>query len=143
MTTLTLESAGRSVTLVPIQVRDRPLCVVGLDLLANAIKKAKKAIKAIGLDEDLVSERETDCAALYTLFTSKDAGIQAQLNLGIPAKYVPTLRAGLALEYDQCKALEETQGELRLDPEETSDRLNQVDALIAELDVAKLGRNAE
>lgn len=134
ISTVTLHADGRSVKLTPLAERDWPISIIGLELLEKAVKSFRKAATAVALDPELVARREAECSALLE-------GLKADspaLKLGINVEWITTLRAGLALEFDQTRKLAETQGELRLDPEETEDRIRQLDRLMSDLDVAKM-----
>lgn len=131
MTTVTLEAGGESVTLFHVGEADWPVCIIGLELLQAAVKRAKKALIAIALDPQLCARREAECGHLLDLFRSENP----MGKLGIPLPQLDTLRAGLALEFDATEALQGSQEELRLDPEDTERRIKQLDRLMSELDV--------
>lgn len=129
-----LSSEGVSVTLIPVQSADWPICIIGLELLEKAIKAARKALTAVALDPELVARREAECSAILEGMRSDSPAIK----LGLNVDWLPTLRAGLSLEFDQTSKLAENQEQLRLDPDETQVRIRQLDRLMSELDVAAM-----
>lgn len=135
MTTVTISAGGQSATLVPIRVPDRPLCSVGLSLLANSLKRAEKAMRNVGLDTGLIQVRTAECEALQRTF--QEGG--PLLELGIHMQLVPTLRAALAIEYDAASKVVESQTDLMMETEEADTRVKQLGRLLSELDMAKLG----
>lgn len=134
VSSVTFSSDGSSVTLIPVAERDWPVCVIGLELLQESVKKATKASVAIACDTTSIRARGAECSALLERF--KEGG--PIIKLGIPVEAVLTLRVGLSLEFEQTKKLAEEQGELRLDTEETETRIKQLDRLMSELDVAAM-----
>jgi len=129
---VTLSTDNSSVTLIPLPPRDWPVCIIALELLERAIKSARKALVAVALDPDLVARRDAECSALLEGLKSDSPAIK----LGVNVDWLPTLKAGLALEFDQTKKLAESQENLRLDPEETENRIKQLERLLTDLDVA-------
>ena len=129
---VTISANGSSTTLIPLAARDWPISIIALELLEKAIKAARKALAAVALDPDLVARRDAECSALLEGLRSESPA----LKLGVNVDWLPTLKAGLSLEFDQTRKLADTQEELRLDPEETENRIKQLERLLAELDVA-------
>jgi hypothetical protein len=129
---VTLSSDHGSVTLIPVREPDWPICIIGLELLEKAVKAARKALVAVALDPELVARREAECSAILEGMRSDSPAIK----LGLNVDWLPTLRAGLSLEFDQTSKLAENQEQLRLDPDETQVRIRQLDRLMSELDVA-------
>jgi hypothetical protein len=136
ISTVTLSTDGSSVTLIPVAEKDWPLCIIGLELLEKAVKAARKALVAVALDPELVARRESECSTILKGMREDSPA----LKLGINVDWVTTLRAGLALEFDQTSKLAEHQTELRLDPDETQARIRQLDRLMSDLDVAAMAR---
>lgn len=133
-TTVTLSTENSSTTLIPLAESDWPVCVIALELLEKAIKAARKALVAVALDPELVARREAECSTLLEGIKSNSPA----LKLGVNVDWLTTLKAGLALEFDQTRKLADTQEELRLDPEETENRIKQLERLLSELDVAAM-----
>jgi hypothetical protein len=138
MTTVRIEGDGVSVELFHVEERDFPICVIGLELLTGEIKKARKVLRSVGLDPNLVANREAECATLLERFRTHDPIGK----LGAPLAWADTLRAGLALEFGRATKLAEDQAELQLDPDDTMARAKQIDRLLSALDVAKMGTDA-
>jgi hypothetical protein len=132
---MTLSSGGQSVTLYQIAVPDRPLCYVGLTLLAAALKRAEKALRSVNCSSDAVTLRKDECERLQKAFTEKGPALE----LGIPMGLLPTLRVALAIEFDHATKVLENQQDLAMDTEETELRVKQLGRLLADLDMAQMG----
>jgi hypothetical protein len=133
--TVTISAGTSSVTLVCLEPRDWPVCIIGLELLRGAIAKTRKALVAIALDPNLVARREAECNTLLDRLKDGVVGLELSFNV----EWIPTLKAGVSLEFDQTKKLADEQEELRLDPEETETRIKQLERLLGDLDVMAMG----
>ena len=130
---------GNMTDLVFVAVPDRPVCIVGLELLEKAVKAARAALSAIGRDPDLVEPRDAECQELQARLIPENDIAKSQLELGIPARCLPSLRAGLSLEWEKATKMLKAQQELVMETDETATRIKQIDRVIAALDVAGLG----
>lgn len=126
------------VTLVPINPGDWPVCIVALELLQGAIKRCRRAMRLIAVSDPMVDQRDGECATMLERFKTGSPFIQ----LGINIDWVPTLRAGIALEYEHALTLEKSQDQLQLDTGDTSSRIRQLARILDALDMAALGAKA-
>ncbi len=120
--------------LVSIAVPDRPLCTVGLALLAKACERCRKVMVALHLDTTQPAERESECQALDERLQD-----EALSGLGIPLRWVPTLKIGLSLEFQKAQEMVEAQLDLVMDPTDAETRVKQLDRLMSDLDMALMG----
>jgi hypothetical protein len=144
VTSVTISGPGEvGVTLIPIGVADRPLCAIASDLLTKACTRADKACLMIGLVPDVVARRAEESNELQRRFSATGSTVEkAMLDLGVPARLLPALKAGLKIEIHNTERLLKKQTELRLETEETEARQSQLSRLLERLDVAGLGAEA-
>jgi len=144
--TLSTEHDPEGVALVSIPDRDRKVCLIGVELLLSEVEKAKKSLKAIGLDPGVTALREAEADALKNHLT--DEGLFAGIGFGMA--WIGSLRVALALEMDrvvkvqkdQLGLSQKDQLGLSIPTDETTIRIKQIDRLLSELDVLQLGGDA-
>lgn len=120
---------------IPIAAKDHPLCRVAIKLLAKRLTRAKALLESIDVAAPGIARRDADCQTITTHF-----GDDVLRDLGLPASLVSSLRVGLSLEHDMVRAIRDRkEGKLSMDTTEEEARLLQLDRLMSELDVARMG----
>lgn len=135
--TLSTEHDPDGHTLVSIPDRDRKVCLIGVELLLSEVEKAKKSLKAIGLDPGVTAQREAEADAIKDHLTD-----EVMAGLGFGLAWIGSPRVALALEMDRVVKVQKDQLGLDIPTDETSTRIKQIDRLLSELDVLQLGGEA-
>lgn len=135
--TLSTEHDPEGHALVSIPDRDRKVCLIGVELLLAEVEKAKKSLKAIGLDPGVTAQREAEADTIKDHLTD-----ELMAGLGFSMAWIGSLRVALALEMDRVVKVQKDQLGLAIPTDETTIRIKQIDRLLSELDVLQLGGEA-